>query len=166
MDFGGRLPRHRAWYDLDDTAKHCTNSMGCTQANLNRNKDRELRKPSGDKLLWPEHGPLRTRPLQDRFPDSCFRAIVQSLSNRIQNWLDMRPTPRNMANAGPSSVHQGRFNSFPYAALPLAPKIWVLPKETQALSSKTKLVTRQQLPLNDSAGGQNATPADEKAPSC
>jgi len=69
-----------------------------------------------------------------------------------------------MANAGPSSVHQGRFNSFPYAALPLAPKILVLPKETQALASKTKLVTWQQLPLNDSAGGQNATPANEKAP--
>ena len=136
---------------------------------------------------WPIKDEAVAGPPRDRFPDSCFRAIVQSLSNRFQNWLDMRPTPRYMGKAGPSSVDQGRCNSFHYAALPLAPEMLILPnKPWQAkqnslfgsgfhltippvakmrhLPIKKHHVVKHWYPLNDSGGAQNAIPANENAP--
>ena len=65
---------------------------------------------------------------------------------------------------GAKQRRPGSMQQFPLRSAPACSGNVSFAKEKQAVASKTKLVVWQRFPLNDSAGGQNATPANEKAP--
>ena len=76
------------------------------------------------------------------------------------------PDSEEHGERGAKQRTPGSIQQFPLRNAPACTENIGFAKEAQAVASKTKLVTWQQLPLNDSAGGQNATPANEKAPGC
>ena len=110
---------------------------------------------------------MKTRTLQDRLGIAFPIRAPERLSIHDQPISELAGYAPDSEVHGEGRAKQrrpGSMQQFPLRSAPACTGNVNFAKEKQAVASKTKLVVWQRFPLNDSAGGQNAAPANEKTP--